>query len=268
MQNINVPFSSMPFYIQGIPIVVGLITLSLVFIFVARRYAIYSSSKTELVSLYSNGTGVLYSVLLALITVNAWDDFNQVDSYIESEAYTLGDVYRETLGYPQPVGEVLRKGLRSYVNTILDEEWKMLRSGSGSTAARPAINKVQKDLIGYEPKTQTQYIMHEQLIANLNSALHFHRQIVSSTDESVMPLLWAVVWIGAIINLFINALSTSGSLTIDCILGGSFSLTIGLVILLVYGLDHPFLGDFHVSEAPYIQLMQFMDSIDASLKEP
>lgn len=236
---------------------------SLAMVAVAHRYFhVQIKDKYELISLFSSSSGVLYSVLLAMITVNAWGNFNQLELIVEDEAYSLGDIYRDVEGYPGPVRHQMRTQLRRYADTVLNEEWPLLNQGKTTQAVRPITDHLFRIASRFVPENAGQAVVHKEVFEKLNSVAHFHRQRVSAVEQSVIPILWLVVWAGAGINLAINALSLSGHRHLDYFLNGSYAISIGLVIFLIYSLDHPLMGKVSVSHAPFATSLKLMDHVD------
>ena len=231
-----------------------------------RYFMVRDSNRVDRIALFSSSSGVLYSVFLALITVNAWQDFSDVQTSIEAEAYTIGDLYRDLQGVPGQDSQEMQSLLRTYVNTVLNEEWPAFRLGERNFAARGVLDDLFTKAGELEPHSLGEQTLHIEVLRLLNTVTHNHRILGDSVDESVMPMLWVVVWIGGLLNLAINALSASGRRGFDYFLLCTFAVNIGLVITLIYVLDHPFKGGVHVSNDPYRGALDLMDHLDSRRK--
>jgi hypothetical protein len=254
----------MGFLLVGSLVVGGLVILSLIMLEVTYRYfMIRDTNKTEIVSLFSSSSGVLYSVLLALITVNAWQDFSDIQTLVETEAYTIGDLYRDLEGYPGPKSQELRQLLRSYLDAVLNQEWPAFRRGERNFSARVIFDDIFKNISEMKPSSLGEQGLQMEILRHMNIITHNHRMLGESVGESVLPLLWVVVWIGAFLNLAINALSASGHRVFDYFLVSSFAINVGLVIMLIFMLDHPFLGGVQVSQDPLRGALELMDHLDS-----
>lgn len=238
---------------------------SLTMVALAYRYfQIRVNEKFELISLFSSSSGVLYSVLLAMITVNAWDNFNQLEQIVEDEAYCLGDIYRDVEGYPHAVRLEMRGLLHRYTEIVLKQEWPLLNQGKTTQVIRPVTDQLFRIAAHFNPENTGQSVVHHEVFEKLNQVAHLHRQRVSSAEQSVIPILWLVVWVGAFINLAVNALSLSGHRHLDYFLNGSYAISIGLVIFLIYSLDHPLMGKVSVSQDPFVTALQLMNHLNAA----
>src|SRR5579864_3472093 len=79
--------------------------------------------------------GVVYAVLLAFIAVAVWQDFDQADRLVQTEANLVGDLYRNTAALPDPAAEEVRHYLFVYAETVVQDEWPALTAGHEDDAA-------------------------------------------------------------------------------------------------------------------------------------
>ena len=144
----------------------------------------------------------------------------------------------------------------------MDKEWSELAKGIEPQDGRKSMDQLFLLVSRFEPKTSGQVVFHQEFLRVLNQAAHLRRERISGVDQSVLPILWVVVWIGAVINLGITAFSGSGRPLVDHLLNGTFAVNIGLVSFLILGLDHPFLGEISVDASPFVDVIKLMAHID------
>ena len=254
---------SLPNWVVGTAVIATMVLISSLLVVLAHRYVPTKiRENAELLAMFSQSSGVLYSVLLAMITVNAWQNFSDMDNTIADEAYTVADAYRDAGGYPQPLRSEIRTTLRHYTNNVISKEWMQLAQGVEPQEARIDVDQLFDLVSHFEPKTQGQLVIHQEFFRALNQIAHLRRERISGVDQSVLPILWVVVWIGAFINLGITAFSGSGRPLVDHLLNGSFAVNIGLVTFLILALDHPFLGEIRVDHTPFVEVLSLMDHVD------
>ena len=76
------------------------------------------------------GVGVTYAVLLAFVAVAVWQNFAQIDSQVQTEANLVGNLYRDTVAFPEPSASKLRHFLFVYAEIVVQDEWPALAAGS------------------------------------------------------------------------------------------------------------------------------------------
>jgi ABC-type multidrug transport system fused ATPase/permease subunit len=67
--------------------------------------------------------GVTYAVLLAFVAVAVWQNFAQIDSQVQTEANLVGNLYRDTVAFPEPSASRLRHFLFVYAEIVVQDEW-------------------------------------------------------------------------------------------------------------------------------------------------
>jgi hypothetical protein len=76
--------------------------------------------------------GVAYSVLLGLVVVAVWEQWNAATEAANQEAREVAEVYFLAHALPQPEGHHLQELARSYARTVVYEEWPLMKRGKVS----------------------------------------------------------------------------------------------------------------------------------------
>jgi hypothetical protein len=255
---------NLPGWLTGAIVVGFLLAVAFALVRISHKgFAFRDDHRVDIVGIYSSSSGVLYSVLLALMTINAWENLDTLNEAVEIEAYTLGEIYRDAEGLPRQVKNNVRQGLRSYANDVYQVEWPSLGKGVPNQAARQDLDRIAGVILTYRPENYGESNIHAKILSDINQVGYYHRKRMASADTAVYPVLWAVVWIGGLINLLINAIARSSSRQMDYLLQGSYVINIGLVIYLIFSLDHPFIGNVSVSPEPFKYVIGTMDYMDS-----
>jgi hypothetical protein len=67
--------------------------------------------------------GVAYAVLLGLMTVAVWEDWEAAKVAANEEASAVAEVFWLAHRLPEPEGPHLQELARSYAQVVVDEEW-------------------------------------------------------------------------------------------------------------------------------------------------
>jgi hypothetical protein len=76
--------------------------------------------------------GVAYSVLLGLVVVAVWEEWNAATEDAGREARELAEVFFLAPRLPQPEDSHLQELARSYARTVVNEEWPLMKRGEVS----------------------------------------------------------------------------------------------------------------------------------------
>jgi hypothetical protein len=111
-----------------------------------------------------------------------------------------------------------------------------------------------EQLIRFEPKTPGQEILHAEALRQFNNYLEARRLRLFAVSTSIPGVMWAVVLIGALMNI---ALIWMFDMKIGnhLFLGGMLSAFMGLMIFLIASLDNPFRGELSISSAPFQDIL-------------
>ena len=125
----------------GLLIISVCVVSSLAGLFLTRplvRWLLDGSDRyNDVVSWVFAGIGVFYGLALGLIAVGTWENFSRIDSQIAKEAASLGALYNDLDGYPQPLRSKLEDELRGYTKSIVEKDWPAPSQRGGERGGDP-----------------------------------------------------------------------------------------------------------------------------------
>src|SRR5919107_3659439 len=74
--------------------------------------------------------GVIYAVLLALVVITVWEEYQAASETVEQEANATAEIF--LLGYelPEPEGTHIQELARSYAEEVVHKEWPLMEQGN------------------------------------------------------------------------------------------------------------------------------------------
>jgi Cache 3/Cache 2 fusion domain/Protein of unknown function (DUF4239) len=222
----------------------------------------------DMVGFALSSFSVLYGILVGLIAVAAYQNFCNVSDVVTKEASSLGALYGDLSGYPQPIRNRLLSGLRDYTRFEIDRDWKQLQRGIVPSEGTHRLQVFIDDLLSFKPADRSEEIVHAETLHQLNELLNFRRARLESATVGIPAVLWWVVGIGALICVLLIAMLEM-EIHVHLILGGALSLFLGLVIFLIAAMDNPLRGEVSVQPEAlatvYTTLMQPSDAVNRSM---
>ena len=204
--------------------------------------------------------GLFYGILLALVAVSVYQNYVQVHDAVLSETSALAALYRDVSGFSHSDALPLQNGLRDYVHTVITQDWPLQRQGIVPVDATAAVNTFQHQLFAVEPKTPGQQSLLTETISSFNDFVAARRARLADTVLSLPPLLWGVLWTGAVINAVMLGLIQVKRLTIHLAMSGLIAVYVGLLIFTTASMDHPYAGTVSIGpEAFQLLLTQVMN---------
>src|SRR5215203_2360216 len=108
--------------------------------------------------------GVVYAVLLALLVIAVWGQYQRARETVESEASAVGEIAWLAHRLPEPERHELQEDARSYAQEVVDEEWPLMEQGLEGVQSFPEgwdlIDDMRGTLQDFEPSTAAEQDYH------------------------------------------------------------------------------------------------------------
>ncbi|MDE3154420.1 MAG: DUF4239 domain-containing protein [Acidobacteriota bacterium] len=226
---------------------------------ITRRWVGHWRHHNDVVAAFVAAVGVLYAVLLAMIAVACWNNYTTVGSLVSQEANLVHALFRDLGAYPEPVRDDLRHLLREYVATVIHDEWPALRAGGDNDRAALVVDRMFKEWMAFQPQNTGQQLADAEMLARLNTFQSIRESRIQEGIAGLDATLWAVVLVGAVINVGLTYLFWIEDIRLHRRLVFTLGLTIGLVVYLILALDHPLWGDVSIQPTPFRAVARSMD---------
>jgi len=192
-----------------------------------------------LVGLLLNVFSLYYGVLLALLSIAVFDNYDRAKDAIGQEASSLVALYRDASGYPEPTRTSMVEILRRYVDEEAGPGWRAQRHGDVAPAGVLLIDEVGRQLSSFKPREPAEDALHRETLRTFNEFVERRRNRIQAGGTSIPPVIWYVVLIGAALNIFVLWMFNLKRTT-HFLFGGVLTIFIGLVVYMVAVLDQPF----------------------------
>jgi hypothetical protein len=203
--------------------------------------------------------GLVYGALLGFTIVVAWEQFSSAEANVSNEASTLITMYRQTVGMPVDEQAQMRVLLRKYTGAVEDPEWeKAIRSGIG---ARDALNDMYR-VLGTEQADVASSPISQKFLDQLGTVASQRNQRILDAKPRIPGLLWTGLLFGGVVLLGLGGFMNLGSMRAHFGLLSAVAVLLGLLLFIVFWLDHPFGNQLGVTPAPFEQSLSVFDSID------
>lgn len=194
--------------------------------------------------------GAFYGVVLAFVLVAAWQRYEKANEVAQSEAVGLAKLYNVSKGFSQPARSILRRQIESYLHGTIEREWPaMARWGydNNQVSAAPLWDTV----LAYKPADAREQTLFDQSLQDLAELTQARRLRYLYYSESLPSVVWLVIYIGCIITIGFSYFFGLKYFRSQALMCGTFAALIGLTILAITELAHPYQGDVTVSSLPF-----------------
>ena len=163
---------------------------------------------------------------------------------------TLSSIYRASEGYPEPLRTEVQGLLRDYTLYVINKDWPAHRVGKVPRGGENWLEVLRAKFLSFNPETKTQEIFHGEVLRSFNNLVFFRQQRLAGVSTSIPGVLWYVVFIGAAFSIIFLWLLDIRFMPL-MILSGMVSFFLGVMIFLIFALDHPLQGAVNVTPGAY-----------------
>lgn len=194
----------------------------------------------------------IYAIAAGLTAVAVWGNVGDATSKVGREATAISVLFHDFAGYPEPQRTEFRKVLIDYTRHVVEQEWPLHERGEAPTELLSSVAAFENALLGFEPTTEGQKIVHAQAIAAYNHLLDARRMRLQAVTDTALPLaLWIVVLLLGVIAISACFLLRMESFTMHAAITIIVAAPIALILYFIAVTDRPFQGGVNVSAEPY-----------------
>jgi hypothetical protein len=200
--------------------------------------------------------GVAYAVLLGLMLIAVWEQWNEAEDVTTEEANELAGIFWFAHALPQPEGRHIQELVRSYSEVVVEEEWPLMAQGKSSPEAWATLDELRGTILGLKPPKGAQQmgydqVRYNQLLEQLHSLGDARRERLLVAGEGLPTILWVVLILGGVITVCFTYLFGLENTLVHVLMVAALALIISLSLFTVAALDQPFKGDIRIHPAPY-----------------
>lgn len=239
------------------------ITLATASIWLANRTVYRPGNKQQSGSLspFLTTVALVYGALLGFTVVVAWEQFSSAEANVTDESSTLATMYRQTVSMPAPEQTKMRELLRKYT-TAVQGEWDRQGNEAASTTARAAITDMYRVLGEEQQPSVTSNPLNAEMRGQLTVLTSQRNTRVLDAKPRIPGLLWGGLLFGGGLLIVLIGFTPLESRRNHVILSSAIAVLLGLLLFIIYWLDHPFGHQLGVTPAPFEYSIQVFDGVD------
>lgn len=227
----------------------------------ATVYRSGAKEQTGSLSPFLTTVALVYGALLSFTVVVAWEQFSTAELNASNESSTLATMYRQTVSLPASEQAAMRELLRSYTSAVQDE-WGGHGNDAASVTARAAITDMYR-VLGDEQGPDAAGSIHAEIRDQLNVLTSQRNARVLDAKPRIPGLLWAGLLFGAALLIVLTGFTRLAHRLSHMMLASAIAILLGLLLFLIFWLDHPFGRELGVTPASFDYAIQVFDGVDA-----
>lgn len=198
--------------------------------------------------------GTIYGIFLAFIVATTWQYYSTTGANIVQEARCIGDLYSNAKASPQEFGDQIRKILRDYRETLVNEEWKSLARGKANPAATQLMAQLSDAYVSHKVQDASEGAFFQESVQNLNRLKELRASRIDDSSSGLVPFLWCVLLAGGVATVGFTFLFAPSNIHAQAIMAVLLTMVICLTLYTIVNLDFPFSGLVAISPEPLREL--------------
>ena len=223
----------------------------------------------EVAAVIFNAFGLLFAVVVAFVVFVVWNRYDEASKNLELEASQAADLFYVVRVFPDSVSSQMRQELFNYVSGVNDEEMKAMTIGGKSQKTSDAMRKIMKLFLNMDVKNLPNEPAYEEAFRGFNVLAQYRRLRLFAGGNSIPNVIWLVLLVGAFITVTYTYFFGMRKLLPQNLMTSALTITITLILFLIFILDHPYTGTSAVSSDPMHSVMESMQkSLNAGNTPP
>jgi hypothetical protein len=245
-------------------VVVGAILVSVGSVWLVGRFVSRDTGPehNSILSPFLTVVGLIFGALLGFTVVVGWQQFLSAEVNVANEAAVLTTLYRQTVAMPQDEQTQLRQQLRDYARALQGPEWGKDDFGKIGHEGRSALLEMYR-IAGRPQPSGATVPVNQQFLSELTSLAADRSTRILDSKPRIPPLLWCSLICGSAVLIVLTSSMRLRDNRAHVVLVGVVTVLLGLLLYLVFTLDHPF-GPMGVTAQPFAHAVTVFDSIDRS----
>src|SRR5687768_8798071 len=201
--------------------------------------------------------GVSYAVLLGLMLIAVWEQWNAAQDVASDEANELAGIFWFAHALPQPEGRHIQELARSYAEVVVEEEWPLMAQGRSSPKAWATLDDLRATILGLDPPTGAQQVRYNQVLEQLHALGDARRERLLAASEGLATILWVVLIGGALITIAFTYLFGLENTVVHTLMVAALAMILSASLFTVAALDYPLSkGDVRIHPAAFEQVLE------------
>ena len=213
--------------------------------------------------------GVSYAVLLGLMLIAVWEQWNAAEDVASDEANELAGIFYFAHALPQPEGRHVQELARSYGQVVVEEEWPAMEQGGSSPKAWATLDELRATILDLDPPTDAQQVpysqaRYNQILDQVHGLGDGRRERLLAAGGGLPTILWVVLIGGGVITVAFTYLFGLENTGVHTLMVASLALIIALSLFSVAALDPPYKGDVRIHPDAFEQVLERFHSSELS----
>jgi hypothetical protein len=256
--------------VYGVLVVGGVCLLALAGLELVQRLvpAVSRQRHNDVAGFIYAALGVIYAVLLALVVIAVWQQYQAADATVEQEANATAEIAWLAHRLPEPEARHIQELAHAYAEEVVHKEWPLMEQGKaplmtqtrGTPAGWTIIDDIRASLQDFDPHSMAEEQLYAKGLDQIEELNDARRLRLVASEEGVPGVLWSVLIFGGIAAVGFTYLFGLESTWAHRLMVVTLAAVIGLVLFTVGALGHPFEGGARIGTHTFDLILERFDT--------
>ena len=252
--------------VYGVLVVGGTCLLALAGLEVVQRLVPVSSRQrhNDVAGFIYAALGVIYAVLIALVVIAVWEEYDAASVTVEQEANAVAEIFWLAHRLPEPEGSHIQELAQSYAEEVIHKEWPLMEQGQtplmvqdeGTPAGWTLIDDIRANLQAFQPHTPADEQLYAEGLDQVQGLADARRMRLVAAEEGVPGVLWSVLIFGGIAAVGFTYLFGLENTWAHRLMVLTLAAVIGLVLFTIGAMEHPFSGGARIGTEAFDLILE------------
>ena len=208
--------------------------------------------------------GVIYAVLIALVVIAVWEEYDAASVTVEQEANALAEIFWLGNRLPEPEGSHIQELARSYAEEVSHKEWPLMEQGQAPLMTQmeqtptgwTLIDEIRASLQEVQPRTQADEQLYAEGLDQIQRLADARRMRLVAAEEGVPAVLWSVLIFGGVAAIGFTYLFGLANTWAHRLMVLTLAAVIGLVLFTIGAMEHPFSGGARIGAGTFDLILE------------
>lgn len=246
-------------FILAAGMVVLITGLSVFFFWLFTRFRTFKEEDwrgTRFIASFFNIIGALLGLVLAMILVTIWQNYQEEQEHVTSEVATYANLYRDIKKLPDDYrvnAEIFHKQV---LKDIVYDSWPQMKIGKEGLKERESLEKLIDFISTYEIESVEDKLDKNSMLERLKTLTELRKKRSLKVSSSMIPeMMWWVIGFCIVISIFCGFLFPIKPVLVHGVLVFLHAAMVGIVVFLILSLMYPYRQPTYISSEPFEKLL-------------
>jgi hypothetical protein len=208
--------------------------------------------------------GVIYAVLLALVVIAVWEQYDAASETVEQEANAVAEIFWLGHRLPEPEGTHIQELCRSYAEEVVHKEYPLMEQGQAPLMTQveqtptgwTIIDDIRATLQEIEPRTPADEQLYAEGLDQVQRLGDARRLRLVAAEEGIPGVLWSVLIFGGVAAVGFTYLFGMENTWAHRLMVVTLAAVIGLVLSTIGAMEHPFSGGARIGTGAFELILE------------